>query len=352
MSWSATVRRRPLPLGGAAEPALRRRSPKRQCRSNTYDRCATFQPRQYTLGECPVSNAASKVPPYLTMPASKLEERCRGRLLVLPDRTALYQHFARTIADEIKDAATAGRQSVLILPVGPLGGYPFLAELCNRERISWRHVHTFNMDEYLDAEARPLPTGHPMSFRAFMDRFFQELDAELRPPAHQAHFPDPTDPDAVATAMAAVGGVDTCYGGIGVHGHLAFNEPPLSRWRSVTVEEFRASRTRVLPLAPETRVMNCVRGLGGHFASLPPMCITLGMAECLGARRIRLYCDGGEWQRTALRTALLGPMGVDYPVTLTQDHPDCLIVCDSVTAEPAVDPQRTLWHSALVAAGR
>jgi glucosamine-6-phosphate deaminase len=290
---------------------------------------------------------ALDVPDFLTVSAAELVERARGRLLVLPDRAAVYAHFARSIADEIRANNDAGRRTALILPVGPLGGYPPLAARCNRERIAWAQAHTFNMDEYLDWHARPIPETHPLSFRGFMRRFFAALDPALRPPPEQTHFPDPHDPDAVGRAIEAVGGVDTCYGGIGVHGHLAFNEPPLSRWRAVGIDDLRRSRARVLPLAPETVVMNSVRGLGGHFASLPPLCVTLGMAECLGARRLRLYCDGGEWQRTALRTALLGPVGVDYPATLTQDHPDCLIVCDAATAEPAIRPEHSLWDTAV-----
>lgn len=296
------------------------------------------------------SDGGLNAPEYLTIPADELARRAGSRLELLPDRRSVYQHFARSIADEIARHEAARERTVLILPVGPLGGYPFLVERCNRERISWRRVHTFNMDEYLDWQGRPLSPGHPLSFRGFMDRFFSELDPELRPPPAQTHFPDPAAPDAAAAEMARLGGVDACYGGVGVHGHLAFNEPPLDRWRTFTVDEFRKAKTRVLPLAPETMVMNCIRALGGHFASLPPMSITLGMAECLGARRIRLYCDGGEWQRTALRTALLGPAGVDYPVTLTQSHPDCVFICDPLTAEPAVSPERTLWQNALAAA--
>ncbi|MBI3973340.1 MAG: glucosamine-6-phosphate isomerase [Chloroflexi bacterium] len=298
-----------------------------------------------------MSQVALNAPEYLTISAEGLAERAGKRLVVLPDRAAVYEHFARSIADEIKANDEAGRRTALILPVGPLGGYPALARVCNAERISWRQVHTFNMDEYLDWEGRPLPEGHPLSFVAFMQRFFAQLDPALRPPPSQTHFPEPADPDAIGRAMEAAGGVDTCYGGVGIHGHLAFNEPPLDRWRTCGTDEFRRARTRVLPLAPETVVMNCIRTVGGHFASLPPMCITLGMAECLGARRIRLYCDGGEWQRTALRTALLGPVGVEYPVTLTQDHPDCVFICDAVTAQPAVSPERTLWDMALAAAG-
>jgi len=288
-------------------------------------------------------------PDYLTQSADVLQRRAGKRLLVLPDRRAVYEHFARSIADEIAENNAAGRDSVLILPVGPLGGYPLLAEVCSQQRVSWRRTHVFNMDEYLDWQGRPISTSHPLSFRGFMERFCAELDETLRPPVAQRHFPDPCDPDAVGREIERLGGVDTCYGGVGVHGHLAFNEPPLDRWRAFTSEEFATSKARVLPLAPETMVMNCVRTLGGHFASLPPMCITLGMAECLGARRIRLFCDGGEWQRTALRTALLGPVGVEYPVTLTQQHSDTVFVCDVITAEPAVDPNKSLWDVAVTA---
>jgi glucosamine-6-phosphate deaminase len=290
-------------------------------------------------------------PEYLTISAAELAGRAGNRLEILPDKRAVYEHFARSIATEIQENNAAGRATVLILPVGPLGGFPLLAERCNQDQVSWERVHTFNMDEYLDWQARPLPPDHPMSFRGFMDRFFRELDPALRPRPEQTRFPDPSQPDAVADEIEALGGIQTCYGGVGVHGHLAFNEPPLDRWRTYTVEEMRRSRTRILPLAPETVVMNSIRALGGHFASLPPMCITLGMSECLGANRIRLYCDGGEWQRTALRTALLGPVGVEYPVTLTQDHPDCVFICDAVTAQPAVSPHRTLWSAAEMAAG-
>jgi glucosamine-6-phosphate deaminase len=289
-------------------------------------------------------------PDYLTISAAELARRAGSRLHVLPTRAAVYEHFARSVAAEIQEGDAAGRATVLIMPVGPVGGYPLLAERCNRERISWHQVQLFMMDEYLDWHARPIPEDHPLSFRGFMRRFFEQLDAPLRPPPDQVHFPDPAQPDAGLALMRALGGVGTCYGGIGVHGHLAFNEPPLSRFREVSVDGLRQARTRVIGLAPETVVMNSIRGLGGAFDLLPPMGITLGMAECLGARRLRLCCDGGEWQRTAVRTALLGPVSVAYPVTLTQAHADVQIVCDAATAEPAVAPDWNLWEAALAVA--
>ena len=139
-----------------------------------------------------------------------------------------------------------------------------------------------------------------------------------------------------ANTIAGLGGVDSCYGGIGIHGHVAFNEPPISRFYQVTLEEFRQSRTRVLPLAPETMVMNSIRRMGGNFYTFPPMAITIGMKDILESRRIRLYCDGGDWQKAILRISLLGEVSTDYPATLLQDHPNAMITADAETAAPLV----------------
>ncbi|MCB0126344.1 MAG: hypothetical protein KDE58_29000, partial [Caldilineaceae bacterium] len=125
-------------------------------------------------------------------------------------------------------------------------------------------------------------------------------------------------------------------------GHIAFNEPPISRWFTVTPAEFKASQTRLVQLAPETMVMNASRAASGYFAALPPMAVTLGMADILGARRIRLYCQGGVWQRTVLRLALFGSPDhsdgedVNYPVTLLRGHKDLAVVTTVETALPPI----------------
>jgi glucosamine-6-phosphate deaminase len=207
--------------------------------------------------------------------------------------------------------------------------------ICNEERISWRNVHTFNMDAYLDWQGRPLPLDHPLSFEGYMRRaVFDRLDPDLRIPDGQIHFPDPLHLDRISANIAELGGIDTCYGGIGYHGHVAFNEPPISRWYKLTPAEFRNSLTRIVPLAPETVVMNSIRATGGNPAALPPMAVTLGMRDILASRRLRLYAQGGLWQRTILRIALLGEEDVNYPVTLAQDHPDYAIITDANTAQP------------------
>lgn len=269
------------------------------------------------------------------MPIDDLVSAAHGRLDVLPDAASLFQRMARTIADEIKANNLAGLPTRLILPVGPVGQYPLLVQLCNRERISWRNVFTFNMDEYCDWQGRAIPADHPLSFQGYMQRVvFSQLDAELRIPPDQVHFPDPQRLDALSERIRTLGGIDTCYGGIGINGHVAFNEPPAFPYHRVSPGQFRQSLTRVVPLSPESTVMNSIRNLGGSLAEFPPQGVTIGMGDIFAAHRIRLYCPGGAWQRAVLRRAILDEEDVTCPVTLLRQHADLLITADRETAAP------------------
>jgi len=289
-----------------------------------------------------MSVTSSNGSPRLFVPAADLPGVSKVRLELVPDRPALALHFASSIAREIQANNAAGRPTRLILPVGPVDQYPILVRICNQERINWHSVHTFNMDEYCDWQGRAVPRSHPLSFEGIMYRaLFDALDPELRIPEEQIHFPDPLNLDRISGLIQDVGGIDTCYGGIGYHGHVAFNEPPISRWYKLTCQEFRNSLTRIVPLAPETVVLNSIYATGGNPAALPPMAVTLGMADILASRRIRLYCNGGSWQRMVLRVALMADEDVDYPVTLLQGHPDYAIIADQDTAQPPLPDKAT-----------
>ncbi|NLE76643.1 MAG: glucosamine-6-phosphate isomerase [Chloroflexi bacterium] len=273
--------------------------------------------------------------PMMTLSAQELQARSKVPLTVLPDVQQTMEHCARSIADEIKAHNAQGQPTRLILPVGPVRQYPILLEITHRERISWKNVWVFHMDDYLDWQCRPVPQDHPLCFEGFMrQQFYTQMADDLAIPAEQVLFPSPLAMDLPRQRMDELGGVDTCYGGIGVHGHLAFNEPPISRYYEVSLEEFRHSRTRIVPIEPETVTMNSIRNLGGDTTVFPPLGITLGMGELLSAQRMRFYAPGGEWQRMALRTACLGEVSVRYPCTLLQEHPDAAIIADAVTAAP------------------
>ncbi len=271
----------------------------------------------------------------MTLPAAELRRQARIPFRLLPDIPAAIADFAASIASEIRARNVLGEPTRLILPVGPIAQYPILVDICNRERLSWRHVHVFQMDEWLDWQARPIGASHPLSFEGFLRReLFGRLASELRPPESQYHVPHPFRPDEMGEALDRVGGADVCYGGIGYHGHVAFNDPPLSRWHRVTVEQLRNSVTRVVTLGDDSIVVQSIGCAGGDSESIPPMAVTMGMRDILAARRIRLYCCGGERHRAIFRRTLAGEVSVEYPSTLVQGHPDAEIITDEATAQP------------------
>jgi glucosamine-6-phosphate deaminase len=272
-----------------------------------------------------------------SLPVEELARVARIPFRLLPDIPHLFGDFAASIADEIRTANREGRPARLILPVGPVRHYPILVEMTNRERISWRNVWVFQMDEFLDWQGRPVPTSHPLSFTGFLEReLISRIDADLRMPAGQHIAPHPFRIDEFSEVLEKVGGADCCFGGIGYHGHVAFNEPPLSRWHQVSVEELRNSLTRVVMLGGDSIVVQSIHSAGGNSHAIPPMAVTCGMRDILASRRIRLYCAAGERHRAIFRIAVAGPVSVNYPVTLVQAHPDAEVCTDAATAQPIV----------------
>jgi glucosamine-6-phosphate deaminase len=271
----------------------------------------------------------------MELPVGDLRRRAKIPFRLVADHASLIADFAHSIVEEIRSRNLRGEPTRLILPVGPVAQYRQVVEISNRERISWRDVHTCNMDEFLDWQGRPIPLTHPLSFEGFMRReVFGRLDADLRIPESQQFFPHPFHIDEISEKIRTVGGIDCCYGGIGYHGHVAFNEPPLSRWYRLPVEELRNSLTRVVVLGDDSIVVQSIHSSGGNSAAIPPMAVTLGMRDILASRKIRLYCAAGERHRAVFRITAAGEVSVDFPSTLVQGHPDAEVVTDEATARP------------------
>jgi glucosamine-6-phosphate deaminase len=131
------------------------------------------------------------------------------------------------------------------------------------------------------------------------------------------------------------GGVDACFGGIGINGHVAFNEPP-EPGESVSAAEFARRPTRVLSLSRETRTINSVT-VGGDITLIPARVITVGMKEILAARRLRLYCNR-VWQSAVARRVLHGPVTSACPASLIRTHPDAwMTVAEYVATPPRIE---------------
>jgi glucosamine-6-phosphate deaminase len=273
----------------------------------------------------------------LRMQVPDLIARARLGVRLFPDIDAMLSYMADSMASELRANNSAGAPTRWVLPVGPVNQYFRLVEICNRDRITWKNADIFQMDDFLDWQGRPLNTDHPLSFEGFIrNQVLAKLDAELRPNPERVHLPHPAHPDEMAKQMQLAGGVDTCYGGIGYHGHVAFNEPPISRWFQVSADEMRNSTTRVVTLGDDSIVTQSIGSAGGASQLIPPMAVTIGMREILSARRIRLFMAGGERHRAIFRITLLAEPTPFYPSTLLQGHPDCIIHTDESTARPIV----------------
>jgi glucosamine-6-phosphate deaminase len=270
---------------------------------------------------------------WLAIPPEQLAERSQVPFVLVDSREALHRRFADDMYGELERSRRDGAEVSLIVPLGPMGQYPILARRINDAALSLDHVTFFGMDEWLDWQGRPLPLEHPFSLEGtFQREFIAHIEPALRPRPENVIFPSPLALDRSAEELARRGPPAATYGGVGFQGHIAFNEPPASRWTSVTVEQLRESRTRIVPLAVDTIIAHAHRRVGGNVFAVPPLAITLGMRELLSARRLRLYLDTGSWKQTILRILLFSEPDVDYPATLARSHDDLIVTADAETA--------------------
>ena len=239
-------------------------------------------------------------------------------VIVMEDNAAVFRSMAEEMTEEIKMHNEKGEKTVLICTVGPVGQYPFFVEMVNKERISLKNVWFINMDEYLDDEKKSIEETHPLRFRGYMNReVYGKIDEELLMPQEQRVFPDPENLDYIPNLIEKLGGVDICFGGIGINGHVAFNEAD----PSMSPEEFLAQKTRVLEITKETRTANAIGDFGGALEDMPHYCVTIGIYEIAHARKIRLGCFR-NWHRAVVRRAAYGEATADFPVSLLTGHAD------------------------------
>ncbi|MCS6870019.1 MAG: hypothetical protein NZ571_01030 [Anaerolineae bacterium] len=267
----------------------------------------------------------------LSLTPEEVRRLAAERLIVCPDLEALHCRMAEDIAAEIAAANVKDAPLRLILPVGPTGSYPHLVTLIIERRLSLARCWLFFMDEYCDSDGNVLPLEHPLSFRGTIERLFlmplRAHGSDFVP--EQIIFPDQDNYMYLPQLIERLGGIDTCYGGIGIHGHLAFNEPELG----VATRSVRRVR-----LNAYTVTMNAIRAnVGGNIACFPREAYTLGMREILGAQRLRLYCrsdSGLDWAKTVLRLALFGTAGDDFPVTHIRGRDYTIITDEATLAAP------------------
>lgn len=243
-----------------------------------------------------------------------------------------FHAFAMEMFETIQKNNAAGQKTVFICPVGPVGHYPKFVELVNEHKLSLHNVWFFNMDEYLDEHMEWIEESSPLSFRGFMNReVYGKIEASLLMPKEQRVFPNPKNPKEMDDLLEYLGGADTCFGGIGINGHIAFNEADAS----LSKEEFSNLCTRVLEISKETLVTNAIGDLGGAIDAMPRYCVTIGMKQILASKKIRLAVFR-DWHRAVCRRTAYGDVTSAFPATLLQEHKDVTLLVNDVASEQAI----------------
>lgn len=243
-------------------------------------------------------------------------------LRVLSGYEALSHEAARIVAAQVQ----AKPDGVLCLPTGgsPKGMFAALCTLHARGLVDFSRVTTFNLDEWVG-----LAGTDPRSFRAYMDQHFFG-PAGLSP--RQIHFLDGLAPDLDAEArrydqaIEDAGGIDLIILGVGVNGHIAFNEPSDTFSRGTNVIEIAAST-----------IPSAVPDFGSREA-VPPRAITIGVGTILRSRKIVLLASGAG-KSAALHAGLAGPVHPRCPASALQLHPDVELLIDPAAfslIEPAL----------------
>lgn len=247
------------------------------------------------------------------------------KLNVCDAEVDMYWKVAIEVLETIEENNKKGEPTVMVVPYGPLGPYARLVYLVNKYRVSLKNCVFINMDEYLTDDKEYLDMDDPLSFRGGMNRiFYSQIDEELNVLPENRIFPDPHNPGKPMEIIEKYGKLDMVFGGVGINGHYAFNEP-----EDVSPEEFLSRPTRVLEISRETKTINCFMNCGGDLESIPKYCITVGMKEMFMAKKVRM-CMPRDWNAGALRKVLHGEITAKVPCSLFQLHPDAMLYAASV----------------------
>ena len=244
------------------------------------------------------------------------------RVIIEKNYDELSRWAARHVVETIKAfQPTAEKPFVLGLPTGssPMGMYAEIVKAVKAGEISFKHVLTFNMDEYVG-----LPESHPESYHSFMARnLFDHIDC----PKENIHILNGNAENLEAECahyeqmIEEAGGIDLFIGGIGPDGHIAFNEPGSSL----------TSRTRQKTLTTDTIVANS-RFFDNDVNKVPTTALTVGVGTVMSAREVMILVNGHNKTR-ALQAAVEGPVTQMWTISVLQLHQHGIIVADEAATD-------------------
>lgn len=240
---------------------------------------------------------------------------------VFKNKTIGSDYVCELIRSEICENDKSSKKTVLGLATGasPKLIYKRLVHLYQKGEVSFKNVHTFNLDEYY-----PIQPSDPNSYHHYMDEhLFNHVDI---PPKH-INIPNGTiDQNEIETyctsydeRISNLGGIDIQMLGVGRNGHIGFNEPGSKL----------GSKTRLVTLDKKTRVDAAEKFSGINHT--PRQAITMGVSTILRAKKIICFAWGAK---KAFAVSQLFNNGVtqDYPITFLKEHSNVELVLDKGAA--------------------
>ncbi|WP_026486119.1 glucosamine-6-phosphate deaminase [Caldanaerobius polysaccharolyticus] len=237
------------------------------------------------------------------------------RIFITEDYKDMSRKAAEMVAWEIKNKPDL----VLGLATGstPLGMYGELVEMYKKGIIDFSNVVSFNLDEYIG-----LPADHEQSYHYYMHKnFFDHIN--IKP--ENIHIPDGCAEDLekecerYEEAIRESGGIDLQILGLGVNGHIGFNEP------DTNID----TKTHVVQLAKETIEAN--KRFFHSAEEVPRKAITMGVGTIMKAKKIMLLASGQN-KAKAIRETIKGYLTTNVPSTVLALHPDVTLVIDRKAA--------------------
>ena len=227
--------------------------------------------------------------------------------------TQTYEKLSRQAANIISAQVIMKPDCVLGLATGssPIGVYRQLIDWYNKGDIDFSQVTTVNLDEYVG-----LNGNHPQSYRYFMQtNFFDHIN--IKP--ENTYVPSGVAADTAAECaeydarIRRFGGIDLQLLGIGLDGHIGFNEPG----------DCFVTATHVADLHESTVKANA-RFFAGED-EVPRQAISMGMVSIMQAKKILLIANGPAKKDVLLR-AFEGPITPALPASILQLHPDLTVI--------------------------
>lgn len=223
--------------------------------------------------------------------------------LIIEDK----EKIADAISEVFLKTVTEKPDCVLGLATGssPVMTYQKIIEKAKERKVSFKKVHTFNLDEYLNNH------DETQSYRYFMDHnLFYGIDIEK----DNTNFPTEENYEHYDEMIGQAGGIDLQILGIGADGHIAFNEPntPFD------------SKTHIAKLEEQT-----IKDNSRFFASekdVPTHALTMGLSTIMKSKKIVLIATGKN-KKEAVRKMFLKE-DISCPASILLSHPDVTIYAD------------------------